>query len=586
VCDHDDTRIVVQPEPESGSRDVRVKVKKKRRPAKLDGQRLVTIDVSVAQAPPTRRADAPPRKGRRRVVVIESRNDFRCIGFPRGMAGLLRVISAPPGARFWGHPYPESYRRDNIVPAGTFDVRGAIKPLRRILLRPLPAGIEGWEQSDLVNVKRDAAIALADMGHHASAPAVLDFVRLLEEVHDFNYYDEALDALGRLDPKLSHQHAVDVLERVLEEPSEYDDFLVDAVLPFVSDEPSPEVLALLQRLSQRYGTGHLGCLIMGKRVRQGDAALVAEVRPHLETDLRSDLATNCYTQLVEAVAPGEDPSELDIIMHRQRWEALVDLLTAMKGKSEPRFDEARARLKAWLLAFTGPEHVFDPTNVYHPSGYNALYLVALAHLGDEAARRSLLALIGDGKNEGTAPWIAAKRALVLDVRGASEAVGKLLRVGIERAPRRYSADTWPRRGHLVITEEGELIDELARRGDDRYALGLLADNGYVREVAAYHLARKKNKSACELVGSAAKHASEDAVQWGFWALSILGKSCRKKMHRLAHDRQQPLAVRGMATEFLAMMRDESTLALARRRGKESAFNAALERAELIYHSPE
>jgi hypothetical protein len=592
VCRDDDSRIVVQRDDEDDTpRDRRVKVKKRGAPARLDGEALVTIDVSVAQAPPTRRADAPPgKRTKKRVVIVESRNDWRCIGFPRGKAGLLRVVAAPPGARFWNYQDGESYRQENIVHAGLFDVRETIAPLRRILGRPLPGAIEGWEQSRLVNVKRDAAIALADMGHEKSAGKVLDFVRLLEKVHDFNYYREALDALYRLDPALSNRHAAETVEAQLAHSSEYTDYLVDELLPYVR-EKSPATLAFLQKLTATYGMSHRGCLIMAERIRQGDAALLAEVRPELADDLRTSLTTNCYSELVEAVAPGDDPGELDIIMKRQRWEALVNLLVNMKraeeaGNRDPRFGEARATIKAWLLGFQGEVRNFDPTNVYYLSGYNARYLLALAHLGHEPSREKLLALIGDGQNEGTAPWVAAKRALALDIPGASEAIGKLLRVGITRTPRRFERDGWPKRGHLIVTEEGELIDELSRRGDDRYALGLLSDNGYVREVAAYHLARRKNKSACDLVGNAAKRASNDAVQFSFWALTILGKACHKKMGRLARDPKQSPEVRGMATEFLAMMRDKTAVQIAQRRGKDSLLNAAYERAELIYRSPE
>jgi tetratricopeptide (TPR) repeat protein len=71
-----------------------------------------------------------------------------------------------------------------------------------------------------------------------------------------------------------------------------------------------------------------------------------------------------------------------------------------------------------------------------------------------------------------------------------------------------------------------------------------------------------------------------------WALTILGKACHKKMSKLARDPKQTLEVRGMATEFLAMMRDKTSVQLARRRGKDSLLNAAYERAELIYRSPE
>lgn len=592
VCRNDESRVVMRPQP-AGPRDQLVPVKTKRRPPRLDGASLITIDVSVAETLPTRKTDVAAKQPRPRVVMLESRNDFRCIGWPRGKAGVLRVISAPLGARFYNHQDAESYRRTNIVHAGTFAVREAIAPLRRILARPLPVGIDAWHQNDLINVKRDAAIALADMGHRPAAQDVLAFVQLLEKVDNLNYYDEALDALARLDRQLADRHAVALLEKEEAHPSKRFSFYADALLPLVRDK-SPRTLALMQRLGKRLGTSHLGCRVAAVRIDQGDAALSAEVRPHVETDIRNNFVANCYSELVEVVAPGRDPDELDVLLKRQRWRAIMKLLVTMQRaeaakKPDPRFAPARAKLKAWLLAHK-PEHLYDPKNenakrYHYMSERDALYTVALAHLGDRAAIRSLALLIGDGNNEGVAPWIAARAGLALAVDGVSEAITGLLVAGIARTPVRHSRDTWPKRGHRTITEEADVIEALHRRGDPRYVLGLLADRGYVREVTAFHLARSRTAQACDLVGDAARHASNDAVQFAFWALSRLGKTCNGKMRALARDASQPHSVRGMAAEVLAMMRDRAAMQLIDEPHHQD-LRAAYQRAQLIYRAPE
>lgn len=592
VCRDDDSRVVVIPRP-SGPRDQRVPVKRRGAPARLDGESLVTIDVAVAEPLPTRKTDAPSRKPAERLVMLESRNDFRCIGWTRGKAGVLRVIGAPPGARFYDHQDAESYRRTNIVFAGTFAVREAIDPLRRVLTRPIPAALDAWQRNDLINVKRDAAIALADMGHRAAAREVLTFVELLEEAENLNYYDEALDALARLDRPLANQHALALLEEEEAQPSERFEFYVDALLPFVRGK-SPRTLALMQRLGKRLGTSHLGCRVAAVRVEQGDTALVAEVKPHVENDIRNNFVANCYTQLVEALAPGRDPDELDILLKRQRWREMVQLLVTMQRaeaakRPDPRFAPARAKMKAWLLAHQA-EHLYDPQHenrerYHYMSERDALYTVALAHLGDARAVQSLVTLVGDGKNEGVAPWIAARHGLALGIDGVSEALTGLLERGIGHTPVRHSRDTWPQRGHRTITEGGAVIEALARRGDARYALGLLADHGYVREVAAFHLARRRSPEACGLVGKAARRASKDAVEFAFWALSRLGNTCNREMRALARDASQPHAVRGMAAEVLAMLRDPTAVQLTER-AHHRDLRAAYQRAELIYRAPE
>ena len=136
-----------------------------------------------------------------------------------------------------------------------------------------------------------------------------------------------------------------------------------------------------------------------------------------------------------------------------------------------------------------------------------------------------------------------------------------------------------------MTEEGDVIEALYNKGDERYVLGLLSDRRYAREVTAFMLARKPPKRACELVAKSARYASEDAIQFAFWSLTRLGNRCHAQMRALAADTSQPLTVRGMAIEVLAMMRDKRALRYKRRK-KVSTYNASLARARIIYNAPE
>lgn len=596
VCRPDDGRAVATPATRPrGPRDARVPVKKRRGPSVLNGAPLVTVDVSVAQALPTRRTDAPKAGPVPLPVVMrEARNDFRCIGWERGAAGVLRVVAAPPGARFLHHQNAASYRSTNIVFAGTFGIQQARAPLERILARPLAPGLERWQQSEELHVRRDAAVALADLGHQKAAPRVLAHVELLEQVDDFNYYREAIDALDRLAPALADRHALEVLEQEEKQPSKRFEFLLATLLPYVRTV-SPRSLSLLQRLGETLGTSHLGCRVGAARIVHGDTVLADTVRPHVEQDIRHNFVANCYSELVEVLAPGRDPDELDVILWRQRWRAMVALLGSMQaaehaGKPDPRFAPARRKLLAWLLAHK-TQHLYDPKadnakSWSHVREWDALYTVARAALGDGAAISSLVALIGDGQNEGTAPAIAARHGLALEIPGVDKALDGLLRTMVTREPVRHDRDSWPKRGHLTLTEEGQVVEALAARGDERFVLGLLAHHGYVREVAAFHLARRRPASACRRVAAAAQNASEDAIQFAFWALTVLGKRCEAAMQTLATDASQPPDVRGMATEVLAMLRNPTALSLARASAPHRSMAPALARAELIFHSPE
>ncbi|MFO0572244.1 MAG: hypothetical protein U0263_41865, partial [Polyangiaceae bacterium] len=86
----------------------------RRRPPRLGLAKLEVFDVPESDPMPSRRVVGPRPAAPEPVEVrIESRNDYLCIGVPRGTPGILRAISAPPGTRVWGHPYLESWRQDN-----------------------------------------------------------------------------------------------------------------------------------------------------------------------------------------------------------------------------------------------------------------------------------------------------------------------------------------------------------------------------------------------------------------------------------------------------------------------------------------
>jgi hypothetical protein len=540
-----------------------------RRVAALALGSLVVDDVAEYEPMPSRRP-APGRPLARSIAMQESRNDFRCLGLVRGGPGILRVVSAPPGTRFFGHPYPDSWRQTNMRAAGAFALAQAVPGLRRELGRPIPESFEPWQRQAARQTQHAAARALADLGDARSAPALLALLRTLE-TDGFNLWRDTLAALPRLDPKLAQGYALELIGRVIETPGELrrNPRLFGDVLPLITSG-APAVLDLLRRASALVVAGELApagldsCELLAARVRLGDVALRDELRPELALSVSTQRAAACYSTLMPDLYPGRDVDELDVLMHRHRYEALLAWLHARRASPrDARAAEAERRLLAWLRKRSAePDVAGDRSDRrFHP-GTRALHLVALAVLGDAPGQRALDALIADPEDDGTAPWIAALHAIEFGLSGAAERAETRLRLGIAQSTRRFSRKSWPERGSLKITEQGAVIEALAARGDARFVLGLLLRSGFDRELTATLVARRPPRRVCEIVAGAAASAGEQQVQDAYWSLSVLGDRCRSVMAEQAKNAGALPHVRGMALESLAMLRDAQVPAIA------------------------
>lgn len=567
----------------------------RRRPMRLELAKLEVFDVAEVEPLPSRRSARPraaPPPEEPPLVAVESRNTFYCIGVPRGTPGILRTIGAAPGTRFHGHPHTESWRQENMEAAGDLGIAQAVPLLRRELDRPLPPGGESWQHGEKRRSKHAAARALADLGDVASAPRVLALLRSLER-DGFNLWRDTLDTLPRLDPELAQKYALELIERSLDEPEIHSQnaTLYTDLLPLVVS-PTPEALSILRRASSMLtkdsvalprGSG--GCHFLAARVRLGDAALARELRAELGTaSLVTQRAVECYSTLMPALYPGKDSSELDVWMHRHRYEELLSWLAATPSSPA---DPAKKRLLGWLVQRSKePDVAGDRSRSDYQPEKRAMHLSALAALGDAGAKKQLAVWIIDDKDDGTAPWVAAFHALRLELPGAADLAAKRLRIALGQHTRRYSRDAWPRYGGHVVTEHGRVVEELFARGDERWVLGLLDREPFTRELSVHLLAKKQPAGACESVGKAARLASDDAVDEAFWALSLLGDRCRETMRKLVADPSEPEHVRGMAHEHLAMLRDASVPAGADALAKQRRTSPAVARAKIIFRAPE
>ena len=522
-----------------------------------------------APAPP-----APPP------IMRASVNGIHCLGFVRGKAPMLRVLGAPPGTHFYGHPYPRYFIADNMIAASAFDAKEAIGPIRITFDRPLPKALNEHDDLERLSMKGHAAMALAELGDVASAPKIREALLTMEVLRVGSTWRDTLQALRRLDRPTAAAYALDLVERIadgkVQHGSGHD---LGVVLDTLDPKDAPRALAALQRLQ---ATGHDGCLVTGARLRLGDAPLAKTVRPDLEGSISTNLVATCYSQIVAAVAPGQSISEVPILLLRARWEAMADLAIVLRDRGA-----AGAKDRAALSNGMRKKAAREPTGLRdHDATYRA---GALATLGDDAALRALYAIVDDPRDDTDRPWVAATYALRAGLPDAHAHAQKLLEMGIRRSIGHPEVDALT--SGVAATWPVKLIRELAKQKSPLSALGLLLRDHHAREEGMFTVSRAKPQGACDVVTKAAHLVVDsDVTDSAFWALTALGAQCQPQMESLARDASQPGHVRGMAIEYLAMVRAPSTQSLAERwasEGKRSSIEqASLHRTRIILSSPE
>ncbi len=581
----------------------RIPVRRRKPPPRLSASQLIVDDVAVAAPIPTVVRDASePREALKR---IDGQNDYLCIGLTRGKKGILRVLDAPPSTAWSGHTNDSRWPLQNMRAAGVFKIDEAIVSIRRELDRPLPTKLD-YRLFERLDAKIAAMRALADLGDGASAPKVRAFLREREGKEIPAPWHDALESLRRLSPVEAQAYGLDVVLRLVaegnvetgSERAREQANLVRSILPMFTLPDSAAVAALtrLSAMTERDtsdGGWHQSCKLIATRIRMGDRALEKELRSELSTDLRTQRGVMCFSEVIGSAFPGNDPDELDALFLRQRYEEILHLIGRMQtqdasGVHDARFDAARTKIRAWLTKrSTEPDIAGGPSDTRFQPTERALHLTALAALGDAGAKSSLFALIDDPKESGVAPWIGAHRAMRMGITGARDHAVIRLGIAMKERTERFSTEPFPERGALLVTEHGDVVDELVAEGDDRFVLGLLDGERFTRELTVGHLARKRPRRACELVARAATGAEDEAIQDAFWALSILGDACKPEMERLVSSASPKGDARAMATELLAMMRASSAEAAIRSASRTSGtFGAAMQRARLILDARE
>lgn len=546
-------------------------------------------DVSFAEPLPARHAHPRPEDPPPPVVVMrESQNTYLCTGYLRGKAGIVRVVDAPPGAHFYGHTHGDSWVEDNMDAAVFFNVTEAIPGLRKSFDRPVPAHPSNYREYARVTRKAVAANALAELGDKEYSPHIARFLLELEASTQTGLWDATFAVLARNDPAEAERYAVEVLERYAAGKKTPPPHSLYRVLGSITARSKARIMPTLARLSPSDDPGHDECKVVATRLRLGDEAVAKKLRPSMEGTLSTQFAVACYSQTVAAMYPGKDISELPALVLRRRYEAILELVHALRSDPSPKAAASRAKLKAELDKLsTLPELTAGPTSRLFDPKSRVRWLAARAGLGDAAALHDLYVDV-DSADAEDAPWVGAWAALYLDLPQALEHAKKRLERGIVTTP--HLAETTLDRGGISASWPARVVEILAERQSPLFALGLLQRDTFAWESAFYILSRRRDAPVCDLVASHLKDATEPSMDHALWALTTTGDRCRFAIERVARDRTQPGHLRGMALEYLAMVRHEPTLSIgaawAKEGERELTEKAALQRVGIIARNPE
>lgn len=515
-------------------------------------------------------------------VVSASSNDFRCLGFLRGRAGILRVLSSAPATRFYGHSYPESWRADNMVAASVANMTDAIPSLRLSLNRPLA----GSRSFDRVAQKTESAIVLAALRDRSSASDMVKWLRELETISWNGLWSDVFNALVQNDDRVAEAYAIELLDRIsqgtLGERVASDRL---ATLSALSPATREQSLPVLQRLSSASapfdGYGHASCLLLGARIRLGDPLLVKDAREQMQGELTTNWAINCFSEVRDSL-PWNEPADLAALTHRHAYEAML-LWIRLPETAESR--PARQKLLAWLQKqMTSPE-VSQVDHVEFRKTTRATFLAVQAALGDALARRLLREMAVDPRDETDAGWMAASYGLRYDLPGALDDARERLRLGLTQD---YARGWYESPVGVGVNWPTQMMQEMITKfpSDASWTVGLLNKRVTVREWTLFSLSRIRPKGACQKIATASNGAEPDSISDAFWGLTVLGQDCVSAIEALAKNVGTASKIRGPSIEYLAMVKHPEAVAIAREAGKREELRQFARRAEIIAGSRE
>ncbi len=507
------------------------------------------------------------------VLIAQGPHTYRCLGAVRGKAGVLRVLNAPAGARFYRRHDGFSWMADNMLAAASWNFKQAIPALRATLARPIPPKQYPWRYERL---RSQAAVALTELGDQPSAPKIVSVLQELEGRTFGSHWADVLRGLGRLAPDHAERYAIGLLTRLTNAFFMYNKHWGALLaLDYLTKKRRDAALPILRRLTKNTGPFYSDtisrhfCRLTAARLRLGDEPMLAEARRDLSGELRKQWPSYCYSLWMPAVF-GDRPEDAEVLVKRRNYDLILRLIEqlnrlekqeANKTPSAPlrkRIRKARATLLQGLKKLSSAPAVSQPNHRAYHETTRVRHLAALAGLGDGRAKKKLYHMIDHQSFSGyqaDAPWDGAYYALRLGLPKAMDHALKRLRKGLTERPGNHRWFEFT--GSVTQTSRVRLLEEVVRQSpssDIGWTVSLLDFERDAREKALYLIARRKPPGTCQQLAKVASQATEQAVRDAFWGLSVLGIQCQDAMVGLARDTTQPPVVRGMAVELLAMIR--------------------------------
>jgi hypothetical protein len=499
---------------------------------------------------------------------------YACLGATAGRAGMVAELRERTGDL-----------EDAARWAGLLGYTEAAEPLRELLRNP-PDAERPW-------LLGHVAEALAELEDYAAAPQLVELARRYED-QNWTVWEQAIGALIRLGGAEATAYALDLAQRTTAFDSTWAENSIDEVLPLLLQADPQALRPVLERWTMDQAGGIREFLFAGleaARVRLGDPELLADTRRRLGTP---DTIVPARPEFYVA-ALGNDPADIPSLVRMASstspeareaylsilrfadWLAAEEQAAADGATGERRRRElaaARASLVERLRGLT--EYREDREHVQFEARQLALHHAALARLGDEDSRRRLVELIGDDV-ETVIPWIAAEHALALELEGARAATAAMVVLGTRAG---VPLDLWETRAAFVDAAAPRLGAD-----DASWTVLLLDTNVNTRRRALRWVARLRPPGACDAVADATAGATDDAMEDGLLALSVLGDGCRCRLQALAYNKTSAETARLVAVEVLAMMQAAATAELIDVVWPATARHAYLERARQILALP-
>jgi len=544
---------------------------------------IVGCGPSNANAPARNASNEVPKVSETKAPVrthgCEAPHDsslYYCMG-ARGASKLAAELVA--------HQAKPHYEiRDVVLLVGELNMQEAVVPLRDLLRNPRkdPSNPSGLHDPFML---QDVAHALADLGDVSVAQDLVKLAHAQEQ--GGTIFDQALDAIVRLDSTSALAYARDLASRIDDPRTTWGQSMVRKVLPIFERAHANDVMPMLvewtegKKALEGLSYAHAFGEVTHARLRLGDASLAKKLRKELG---ERDRAVPAYPEhFVDAL--GDHPDDVPAMVRfagapsPEGWAAYEAIDRYARTLAEARTSKAKnlAALEKGATALLeglndltsfrdhGTKDQAGHTGFMYSPRLQVRHHASLARLGEASSRKKLLELV-DGPDDHASAWIAAEHALDLALPGAAEKAEKLMLAATKPS---MTTEIWEARVHLF-----ERAAFVMGTNDARWVTMIFDTHPLVQKRAIETFVRTKPAGACKVVLPALKNLPSQTagtyiggtydrtIRDGLVALTFLGSQCAPELRAFVSDSSLPLVSRGLSLQVLAMLRDPSLEAIA------------------------